>query len=193
MSAALKDQEVEISVPQPLTTMPQSNLARWHPQKYNAEYAEIALTALTNGITLRECCRMEQQKNPHFPGPATFYAWACNGTGGDFSLRYANARRALAIHWAEDIIEISEDGKNDWKERRRANGEIVSTVDAEAVQRSKLRVDTRKWLLSKLHPEVYGDRVQHQQLGANGLPVDPPSAVQPIDLSIALKGWKPKE
>ena len=68
-----------------------------------------------------------------------------------------------------------------------------STVDSECVQRSKLRCDTRKWLLSKLHPEIYGDRVQHQQLGANGMPVDPPSAVQPIDLSIALKGWRPKE
>jgi hypothetical protein len=176
-----------------LTTMPQTNVERWHPAAYNAEYAEIALSAMMNGMTLRECCRIEQQKNPRFPEPSTFYAWACNGTGGDYPLRYANARRALAIHWAEDIIEIAEDGRNDWVERRRANGEIIRTVDSEAVQRSKLRVDTRKWLLSKLHPEIYGDKVQHQQLGANGMPVDPPSAVSPIDLSSALKGWKPKE
>ena len=78
-------------------------------------------------------------------------------------------------------------------ERRRINGDIIRTVDRECVQRSKLRVDTRKWLLSKLHPDIYAERVQHQQLGANGQPVDPPSNVQPIDLSIALKGWKPKE
>ena len=37
-----------------------------------------------------------------------------------------------------------------------------------AMQRSKLRVDTRKWLLSKLAPE-FADRVQHQQLAANAL------------------------
>lgn len=176
-----------------LTTMPQANVERWKPAKFNVNYAEIALNAMMSGITLRECCRMEQKKNPHFPEASTFYAWACNGTGGDYALRYANARRALAIHWAEDILEIAEDSKNDWIERRRLNGDIVKTVDNECVQRSKLRCDTRKWLLSKLHPEIYGDRIQHQQLGANGMPVDPPSAVAPIDLSIALKGWKPKE
>ena len=48
-------------------------------------------------------------------------------------------------------------------ERRRINGDIIRTVNSECVQRSKLRVDTRKWLLSKLHPDIYAERVQHQQ------------------------------
>ena len=95
------------------------------------------------------------------------------GTG--FSGGHARARRAQAIHWAEDIIDIAENSTNDWVERRRLNGEIIRTVDSKCVQRSKLRCDTRKWLLSKLHPDIYGDRVQDQTLGANGRAVNRPA------------------
>jgi hypothetical protein len=80
-----------------------------------------------------------------------------------FASKYAHARRAQALHRAEDILDIAEDGRNDYMERRRINGDIIRTVDSECVQRSKLRVDTRKWLLSKLHPDIYAERVQHQQ------------------------------
>jgi hypothetical protein len=167
-------------------------MQRWHAPAFNATHAASALRALHDGITLREHCRTMRQTDPSYPIPSTIYAWATANAGG-FSLPYAVARRAQAHHWAEDIIEIAENSTNDWIERRRLNGEIIRTVDNECVQRSKLRCDTRKWLLAKLHPDIYGDRVQHQQLGANGLPVDPPSNVQPIDLSIALKGWRPKD
>jgi hypothetical protein len=167
------------------------NLVPYAP-RFNADHAQSALRALHDGITLREHCRTMQKADPDYPSPSTIYAWASSNAGG-FYEQYAIARRAQAHHWAEDIIQIAEDGTNDWMERRRANGELAKSVDSECVQRSKLRVDTRRWLLSKLHPDIYADRVQHQQLGANGQPVDPPSAVNPIDLSAALKGWKPKE
>ena len=72
-----------------------------------------------------------------------------------------------------------------------AKVEKQATISPSAFQRAACG-HTRKWLLSKLCPE-FADRVQHQQLGANGQPVDPPSAVSPIDLSSALKGWKPKD
>ena len=164
---------------------------RWHLPPYNEDYATDVLKALHDGLTMREFCRVKQMSDPHFPNPSTFYAWATENVRG-YAARYATARRAQAQHWAEEILEISEDGHNDWMERRRLDGTIVRTVDSECVQRSKLRVDTRKWLLSKLCTE-FADRVQHQQLGANGQPVDPPSAINPIDLSAALQGWKPKE
>jgi hypothetical protein len=32
-------------------------------------------------------------------------------------------------------------------------------VNNEVVNRSKLRVDTRKWLMAKMKPKVYGDKV----------------------------------
>ena len=150
-----------------------SLMDHWHSPPFNPAYAS-ALQALHDGITLREHCRTMQKTDPKYPNPSTFYAWATDNAGG-FAAPYAIPRRAQAHHWAEDIIQIAEDGTNDWVKRRRANGEIIKSVDSECVQRSKLRVDTRRWLLSKLHPDIYADRVQHQTLGANGQPVDPPS------------------
>jgi hypothetical protein len=134
---------------------------------------------------------MMRKTDPQFPEPQVFYAWAVDNLAG-FSLRYAQARRMLLQHWAEELTEIADDGRNDWMERRKLDGTITKHVDHECVQRSKLRVDTRRWLLSKLVPE-YGDKIMHQQLGANGQPVDPPSAVNPIDLSVELRGWKPRD
>jgi hypothetical protein len=57
----------------------------------------------------------------------------------EFARDYARARRAQLATWAEDIVEIA-DGDGD-------------------PQRDRLRVDARKWLLAKLLPHVYGDRV----------------------------------
>ncbi len=73
---------------------------------------------------------------------------------------------------AEDLLEIADDGTNDWMERTNANGDVTSvTANGEAIQRSKLRVDTRKWLLSKMIPEKYGDRVLTELTGKDGGPI----------------------
>ena len=45
-------------------------------------------------------------------------------------------------------------------ERQTGSGETVQVPNQENVQRSKLRVDSRRWLLSKLKPERYGDRLE---------------------------------
>ena len=60
----------------------------------------------------------------------------------EFARRYAHARRAQLATWAEDIVEIA-DGEGD-------------------PQRDRLRVDARKWILAKMLPHVYGDRVTVQ-------------------------------
>ena len=41
-----------------------------------------------------------------------------------------------------------------------------------AVAKQRLQVDTRKWLLSKLAPKKYGDKVQNVITGADGGPVE---------------------
>jgi hypothetical protein len=64
-------------------------------------------------------------------------------------------------YWADETIEIADDGQNDWMERERPDGGIDVLLNGEHVQRSKLRIDSRKWLLSKLKPERYGDSLKH--------------------------------
>lgn len=60
---------------------------------------------------------------------------------------------------AEQIIEISDDGTNDTYVVRDEKGNALEErVNHDHIQRSRLRVDARKWLLSKMRPEKYGDR-----------------------------------
>ena len=73
--------------------------------------------------------------------------------------QYARARELLTEHWADEILEIADDGATDLVEKTGRNGSTYMAVDQEHIQRSRLRVDARKWLMSKLQPKKYGDRV----------------------------------
>jgi len=114
---------------------------------------------------------------------ADFYEDIAKDSGGSrHSLRiwldarpdmYARARKARAEKLAEDIIQISDDGTNDYMEKLNQKGEFVGyTVNGENIQRSKLRVDTRKWAASKMFPEKFGDK-----LALGGDPEAPPIMV----------------
>jgi hypothetical protein len=59
---------------------------------------------------------------------------------------------------ADELIDIADDGRNDWMARP-GNATIGYELNGEHVQRSRLRSDTRKWLLSKCLPKVYGDKI----------------------------------
>jgi hypothetical protein len=151
-------------------------------EMYYKRYAQIALDALHSGMSLSELCRREKAKDPNFPSASTIRGWYVDmqpdAVADDFTVRYALARRAQGQVWADEILTIADEGTNDWMDRLRRDGKMDRKVDNECVQRSKLRIEARKWLLSKLHPDTYAE-------------VDPPSSMQ-IDLAAAIKGWQPK-
>ncbi len=68
---------------------------------------------------------------------------------------------------AEEILEIADDGSNDTYETEDGH----EKVNTDVINRSRLRVDTRKWLMSKLAPKKYGDKVEQFISGPNGAPI----------------------
>lgn len=74
---------------------------------------------------------------------------------GDNSDMYTRAREAQADKMADDIIKISDDSSRDTYTDEQGN---VRT-DQEVVARSRLRVDSRKWLAAKMLPKRYGERL----------------------------------
>lgn len=80
------------------------------------------------------------------------------------SEQYARAREAQADKMAEDILQIADDGANDTYEDEDGN----PRTDHDVVARSRLRVDARKWLASKMAPKKYGDKVELSGTGKNG-------------------------
>ena len=116
---------------------------------------------------LNQICR-----DDHLPPESTVRRWATDDVDG-FGAKYAHARSLLIEHWAEEITTISDDSTNDYMEIEDEKGRTKTVVDHENIQRAKLRVDSRKWLLSKLRPQVYGDRtaLEHSGPGGNELTV----------------------
>jgi hypothetical protein len=82
--------------------------------------------------------------------------------------RYAQAREAQADKFAQEIIEISDEADVITKHE----GETVTlALDATAVARNRLRIDSRKWLAAKMNNGKYGDKTVQEITGANGGPV----------------------
>jgi hypothetical protein len=84
----------------------------------------------------------------------TFYRWIDSDELK--SKRYARACELRADSIFEDILEIADDSSGDLK----ITNEGKEIMDSEFVQRSRLRVDARKWIVSKLNPKKYGDRLE---------------------------------
>jgi hypothetical protein len=93
---------------------------------------------------------------------SSFIKWAHADPSG-FGEQYARALELRAELMAEDIVEISDDSSNDYLKYELANGAIQEIPDKEYIARSRLRVDTRKWLMSKMLPKKFGDKMTIDQ------------------------------
>lgn len=60
---------------------------------------------------------------------------------------------------ADELFNIADDSTNDFMEIQDKKGNSRIVPDNEAQARSRLRVDTRKWYLSKVLPKIYGDKM----------------------------------
>lgn len=139
---------------------------------YSDEIAEEILNRVAEGEGLKTICA-----DPGMPTSAAVRKWIREDRGADengangYGSRYARAREVGCDSIAEEIIEISD-------APILHNGE----PDNAMVQHARLRADNRRWLLSKIVPKKYGDKVMTEVTGADGgqlitrielIPVDP--------------------
>ncbi len=127
--------------------------------KFSDTMADLICGRMAEGETLRQICR-----DPAMPARATVYRWLSKNSG--FRDQYAQARELLVEAWADEILDIADDGTTDYVTKVGRNGAEYEAVDQEHIQRSRLRVDTRRWLLSKLKPGQYGDHMEVEHTGA---------------------------
>lgn len=129
------------------------------PSTFTDALAEEICARLADGESLVEICHSE-----NIPSRETVRRWLRDDV--EFRGRYARAREEQADFYADEIIGIASDGRNDWEERENARtGATFIALNAEAVQRSRLRVDTLKWVMSKLAPKKYGDKIDVEHSG----------------------------
>ncbi|MBX9488833.1 DNA packaging protein [Yersinia enterocolitica] len=127
------------------------------PSDYTEELAETICLRLAEGESLRSVCR-----DDGMPCKQTVLRWISRNA--EFRAQYVRAKVEGAEAIAEELFDIADDGTNDWMEKLDKDGEAIGCqLNGEHVQRSRLRIDTRKWYLSKIMPKKYGDRIQHDQ------------------------------
>lgn len=127
---------------------PKEKRPHGRPTIYTHAIAERVCAQIATGRTLRDVCRDEGM-----PHEATVRSWVIDDREG-FCTQYARARVMQHDVWAEEIMTISDDGHKD-------------AAVPQAVNRDRLRADSRKWLLSKLRPEQYGDRLEVKSTNVN--------------------------
>lgn len=129
---------------------------------YTPELAATICERLAAGESLRSICRDETM--PHM---ATVLRWLKNHS--TFSEQYAQAREVGMDAIADEVFDIADDGRNDWIEREsQRTGQTYIALNDEAVARSKIRIDARKWYLSKLAPKKYGEKTSLELSGPDG-------------------------
>lgn len=135
---------------------PAALVKAWKPGEtvWTDELAAEIIEAV--GLTPRSMTWLVEN-NPHWPSVATIWGWKASKP--EFRNAFNEARRRLADELAFQAIEIADDGSGDARIIERKDGSTFVVQDQEFAARSKLRVNTRQWMASKLCPEVYGDRL----------------------------------
>jgi hypothetical protein len=113
------------------------------PERDKEAICQAVLQGMRDGLSAFKACQAAGVPQ------STFNLWV--DSDAKLAESYAHAREDLIERIASEVMELSDsevpetgDGKRDWQ----------------AIQQRKLQVDSRKWLLSKLAPKKYGDRLE---------------------------------
>lgn len=134
------------------------------PSDFTQEIADKICELLADGQSLREICLSDEM-----PARSSVFKWLSEVKS--FSDQYARAREEQAETLADEIVSIADDGTNDYATRTSVDGSTAQQVNSEHIQRSRLRVEARKWVASKLKPKKYGDKIIAEHSGPDGGPV----------------------
>lgn len=131
------------------------------PTDFTQEVADTICERISDGESLRTICAGEDM-----PNKATVFRWL--GAHEKFRDQYAHAREVQADSIFDDIIDIADNGSNDWMQKN--FGEEARWVEnGEALRRSQIRIDARKWMAGKLRPKKYGDKLDVEHAGSVGV------------------------
>lgn len=113
------------------------------------------LSEIEEGASLRSVLKKEGM-----PDSTTFYNWIDSDDTKQKSIQYVRACEKRAESIFEDILEIADESSGDKKYTE--SGEVI---DSEYVARSRIKIDARKWMLGKMQPKKYGEKIQTEHSG----------------------------
>jgi hypothetical protein len=124
---------------------------------YSEALADKICAGLAKGLGLKPACRRAGVD------ASTAMRWATD-MSHPFAERYKKARTIGFMLMAEEIIEIADNSEGDLTIDQSGN----KVTNHENIQRSRLKVEARKWIVSRMLPHIFGDRVVAEHTGPNG-------------------------
>jgi hypothetical protein len=125
------------------------------PSSFSQEIADAICERIAEKESLRRILQDEGM-----PGLSTVFRWLESNEA--FRDQYAKSRNMQADACFDELTDMADEPpekKND------------GTVDPGWVNYQRLRIDTRKWAISKLAPKKYGEKVQTELTGKDGGPI----------------------
>ena len=107
------------------------------PSEFNQETADKICAMIAGGMSLNRISQLEGMPNIH-----TVYNWL--RVSPNFMARYTQARLDQADTLADEIMSISDD--------------TAHATDPLQIQAARLRVDSRRWIASRLKPSKWGEK-----------------------------------
>ena len=114
------------------------------PTFYTPDLAYKLCSLIADGKSMRTICAMD-----NMPAMTTVFRWLDEKE--TFRQQYARAKEAQADALVEDML-------------------VIPDIEDD-VARARLKVDTRKWIASKLKAKKYGDSTNVKHTDGDGKPV----------------------
>lgn len=114
--------------------------------EFNQVKFDNIISSLEEGHSLRKSLGFENISS------RTFYEWI--NSDDELKKQYARACEERAEKIFEEILEIADKQGEDVIE---VDGEVITNHNV--INRARLQVDARKWMLGKMQPKKYGDKL----------------------------------
>lgn len=126
---------------------------------------------ISQGESLISICKDEDM-----PSKFTVLKWLRDFP--DFTTHYARAREDQAEHYLDQIADIADNCTDDvmflvtaGDDESEPGQSAKAVIKHSAIQRARLQIDARKWIMSKLAPKKYGDKTSVEMGGIDGKPI----------------------
>jgi hypothetical protein len=112
--------------------------------EFSQETFDRICELMAEGQSLRAIC-----KGDGMPNKRTVLRWI--ERDDKLRLQYSEAQNLRAEHYFDEIIDIA-DSRSD-------------------PQKTRVQIDARKWVLARMNPKKYGDRMTNEHVGGDGNPI----------------------
>lgn len=125
------------------------------PIKWTKNKKAKAIKIIFDGMYNGKSCRsiLDKADRNILPSYRIFLEWISNDT--ELSKHYIHMRDARADKIFDEILIISDKSEKDVTEK-----DGVKTINHNIIHRNRLQIDARKWVLAKMNPKKYGEKLE---------------------------------